>query len=307
MRRNVLAGLLVILCPSLGSAQVASGDEWLRRPVDDQTFTGYLQLFAYDRSLPLASVTGARDMFEGVSREHVTYQSTPGVRVTSRVYRASGGTAATPWLIFLHGGGGAGKDVPGYALTSAFMARAGWNVLAMDLQYFGERRTDLLTTYQEQEKHARLYNNQATYLAWIAQSVKDVGRAVDYLVTERGADPARISLVGFSRGAQVALIAGAAEKRLRAVVVLYGGHFDYYESGHLPAACPANYIGRISPRPLLLVNGRQDEDFIRIPSVEPMHRLARQPRQIIWLDTGHQLPGEDAMASVMKWLAANGQ
>ena len=308
MRRFMAVVALAVAAWSPAVAQVSKGDEWLQRPVDDQTFTGYLQLFAYDKSLALAATVDSRDTFEGLSREHLVFQSTPGVRVTSRIYLAPGGASArAPWLIFLHGGGGDGKDVPGYALTCAFLARAGWNVLALDLQHFGERRTDLLTSYEEQEKHARLYNSQATYLAWIAQSVKDLGRAIDYLVTERSADPERISLVGFSRGAQVAMIGGAAEKRFRSVVVLYGGHFDFYESGHLPAACPANYIGRISPRPLLLVNGRNDEDFVRAVSVEPLHRWARNPRRIIWLDTGHTLPPEDAMSSVMKWLAANGR
>ena len=125
----------------------------------------------------------------------------------------------------------------------------------------------------------------------------------DWLVAERKADPKRIALVGFSRGAEVGIVVGAAERRLAAVVSLYGGHFDALETGHLPAACPANYIGRISPRPLLMVNGTQDTDFDRATTVLPLQKLARKPNQFIWVETGHTVPPADTMADIIRWLA----
>jgi hypothetical protein len=36
----------------------------------------------------------------------------------------------------------------------------------------------------------------------------------------------------------VGTIIGAADERLRAVLLLLGTHFDAMETGHLPAACP---------------------------------------------------------------------
>ena len=55
----------------------------------------------------------------------------------------------------------------------------------------------------------------------MAQNAKDVGRAVDFLIEERGVDPDRIALVGRSRGAQVSFIVGAVEQRFKAVVALH--------------------------------------------------------------------------------------
>jgi uncharacterized protein len=298
---QVLLTALVVIVPALG-AQAASGDEWLRRPVDDRTFEGFLQFFTYDRSVPFEARSGVQDEFQGVRREHLTFQSTPGELVTARIYRVSGSSAGAGWVVMLHGGTGAGKDGPAYRAIAALVARAGLNVLTLDLQYFGERRTGLLTQYTEAEKHDRLYNQQATYLAWVSQTVKDVGRAVDYLVAERGADPARVGLFGISRGGQLAYIVGAAEQRLSAVVASSSGHFDAHETGHLPAACPANYVGRISPRPLLLVNGVRDEDYARATSAEPLHRLARDPKQVLWFESGHSLPDE-AYSQIALWLA----
>ena len=281
-------------------------DEWLRRPVDDRTFRTYLSFFTYEATLPFEIQMLESDELEGIRREHLSFQTTPGLRAFARIYHAAAPAGgALGWIIHLHGGTQRAKDGPGDRYIATFLARAGWNVLAIDLLYFGERGTGLLTTFTDPEKHARLYNQPSTYLAWVSQTVKDVGRAFDLLVKERGADPGRIALVGFSRGAEVGMVVGGADRRLAAVVSLYGGHFDALETGHLPAACPANYIGRIAPRPLLMVNGTQDTDFVRDTAVLPLQRLARKPSQFIWVETGHTVPPAATMPEIIRWLAEN--
>lgn len=309
MRRTAwfLALVLVLagVCePLRAQAAPDRSDEWLRRPVDDRTFRTYLSFFTYEATLPFETQMLESDELEGIRREHVSFQSTPGLRGFARIYHAAapvGGSLG--WVIFLHGGTQSAKDGPGNRHIAMFLARAGWNVLALDMLYFGERATGLLTTFTDPEKHARLYNQPSTYLGWVSQTVKDVGRAFDWLVTERKANSRRIALVGFSRGAEVGIVVGAAERRLAAVVSLYGGHFDALETGHLPAACPANYIGRISPRPLLMVNGSQDTDFDRATAVLPLQKLARRPSQFIWVETGHTVPPAGTMADIIRWLA----
>jgi len=206
-----------------------------------------------------------------------------------------------PAVIMLHGGVARGKDSGGVQRLTATLTRLGFGVLAIDMKHFGERDTGLLTTFTEQNKHERLYNQEDVYLAWMVQTVKDVGRSHDLLV-ERGADPARIALYGFSRGAIAASVAGGADRRLSAVVLSYGAHFDRLEDGHLPAACPANYVGRISPRPLLMLNGTNDADHIKETSVDPMYRLAKEPKQMLWTDGGHGRASEENLAAMYEWL-----
>lgn len=101
----------------------------------------------------------------------------------------------------------------------------------------------------------------------------------------------------------MAYIIGAADKRFAAVAALFGGHFDANETGHLPAACAANHIGRISPRPFLMMNGTQDEDYNRESAVLPLYQIARNPKQLIWLDTGHVFPPAEQLPQVTRWLA----
>lgn len=147
-----------------------------------------------------------------------------------------------------------------------------------------------------------MYNRESTYLEWVTQTVKDVRRSVDLLIDHYGLAPSRIGLMGFSRGAVMAPIAAAAEPRIAALVLIMGGHFDRRETGHAAAACPANYIGRVAPRPLLMINGRFDGDMLPDTSVEPLFALAQEPKRIIWTDTGHQLPPPDAQAAMIAWL-----
>ena len=296
------AGVAMALSPDAETR--ATADPWLARPVDDQTFQTYLDFFAYDKKLPFDTHVLDTEEKDGVKREHLWFQSTPGVRVYANFYRSSASASRRGRsVILLHGGGPSGKDNAGIRLMAPLIARGGSSVLAIDMQYFGERSSDLLTTFTEQEKHDRLYNQPPAYLAWVTQTVKDVSRSFDLLVEQRGADPKRIGLIGASRGAIVATIAGAADRRLAAVALIYGGHFDALEREHLPAACPANYIGRISPRPLLMINGTHDTDMIKETSVEPLQRLARQPKTILWEESGHQaMLTEEHRSFLLRWL-----
>lgn len=286
--------------------QKPPADPWLAKPVDDRTFQTNLDFFKYDDRVPVDPRIIETTELEGVRREHLSFQSTPGVRVFANLFWVSGAESPKPaTLILLHGGSALGKDAGYMAPLVALLTRAGWNVLAIDMQYFGERSTDLLTTFTEPEKHDRLYNQPPVYLAWVVQTLKDIGRSYDYIVKERGADPKRIAVLGASRGAMVAAIAGGADRRLAAVILLGGGHFDALEREHFPAACPANYIGRISPHPLLMLNGKYDTDMVPDASVEPLYQLARPPKQILWSEGGHAFPSEENQAAMLKWLREN--
>ena len=128
-------------------AQQWPPDEWLEQPVDDATFRAFLGFFAYDAQLPFDLEVLDESESDGVHVEHLSFQATPGVRVTARLYRQSGSEAGRPGAILLHGGVPAGKDSRGNVNIARVIARAGWNVLAIDLLHFGERDSGLLETF----------------------------------------------------------------------------------------------------------------------------------------------------------------
>jgi dienelactone hydrolase len=303
---SIVISLAMLIPLSAFSQGEKSSCQWLEKPVNDQTFKTFQDFFAYDRQLPFKMQPIAVEESEGIRSEHLSFQSTPGERVSANLYRSAGADfKKIPALIFLHGGVAVGKDAPHYINMCVTFARAGWAVLAIDMKYFGERSTDLLTTFMEKEKHDQLYNNPPLFLDWVIQTVKDVQRSFDFLVDQVGISANHIVLVGFSRGAVMAAVVGGIEHRLAATALLYGGHFDALETGHLPAACPANYIGRISPRPLLMVNATQDTDFVKETSVVPLYELARSPKKIIWTEGGHGVLTDEARSQILQWLQEN--
>jgi dienelactone hydrolase len=292
-------GALAVIVTVPASAQWES-DEWLANPVQGETFDTYLEFFTYDPDLPFDLELRSVEDVEGIQVSHLTFTSTPGETVFADYYEAATATRDRPHLVLVHGGIRPGKA--SMRPIAEFLVRRGFSVMAIDMPLFGERDTGLLGSFSESDKHENLYNRPSTYLQWVIQLVRDVGRTFDLLVEEFDAEPTRVAYVGFSRGAQAGFIVVGAEPRFVASAHLYGGHFDRSETGHLGAGCPANYIGRISPRPLWILNGTFDGDYDRERSVEPLIRHAGEPKEIHWVETGHQFPREQDLERLAGWL-----
>lgn len=302
--RILVAALVAqLLAPVPGGAQERPTDEWLTRPVDRSTFEAYTDFFVFDADLPFRTEVLEEVEDEGVRSQHLRFQGTPGLMITARLFRAQGASVAdAPAVVFLHGGGIQGKDAGYLVRFQRFLARAGISVLAIDMWRFGERNDGFLGGGSEQERHDLLYNNDPVYLEWVQQTVKEVSRSFDFLARERSVDPARIGFVGFSRGAVVGMIASAAEDRFGAVALLHGGHFDFLENGHAPAACPANYVGHIK-RPVLFLNSERDQEFLLETAVRPILALAPASAEVYWTTAGgHGAINDEDLAMLASWL-----
>ena len=120
--------------------------------------------------------------------------------------------------------------------------------------------------------------------AWV-QSVIDVRRAVDYLQSRTDIDPAKIGYLGFSQGAMLGSVVVGVEARIGpfCLAVPGGGFVDIVKNidqypvlkAHWPIKTtpdvmqriedignitdPIYYIGRIGPRPLLIIVAKYDE------------------------------------------------
>lgn len=139
--------------------------------------------------------------------------------------------------------------------------------------------------------------------------------ALDYLAALPETDAARIAVVGASFGGFFVPSAAVADERIANVGLLYtGGDLAALLAAHLeaevpPAAAvlggelatlrlqrlePVRYVGAISPRPVLLVNGLRDDLVVR-ESAEALIRATRQPKDVVWLDTGHLDPDDEPL------------
>ena len=128
---------------------------------------------------------------------------------------------------------------------------------------------------------------------------------VDYLEKRKDIDPNKIILIGGSLGALFVPAIAAADPRISAAVLLFGGGdlqslFRANIRLREPAVSiaswalailvspvePLKYIGRISPRPLFMLNGTGDT---RVPPrcTQLLYSKAKEPKTIVWIPVEH--------------------
>lgn len=134
--------------------------------------------------------------------------------------------------------------------------------------------------------------------------------ALDYLLSRSDVDTTRVELVGASFGAPFAIIAAALDPRVTRLWLAHGGGELYrvIEHGLVreiawgparavvagvatlvasgPRLAPEKWVGRVAPRPVVMLNAEDDE---RIPrrSVEALWARVQEPRELIWLPGPH--------------------
>jgi len=137
--------------------------------------------------------------------------------------------------------------------------------------------------------------------------------ALDHLLAQPYIDPRAAELVGVSLGAPFAVVAGALDRRCRRVWSIHGAG-DLrgllaaglsrsiglaplrdavaalaYALGAGPSIAPERWVGRISPRPFVMVNGSADERLPR-EAILALYARARAPKEIVWLAGPHVEP-----------------
>ncbi len=162
---------------------------------------------------------------------------------------------------------------------------------------------------------------------------EDLAAMLDYLYALDEVDKSWLSLLGFSGGAAVSIYVAARDNRVTSVAAgACPAEFKLWIRGEprslvehfrgigairdkdFPASPqawldgfkqvrPIDYIARISPRPLLIIHGDQDETV----SVDDAYRLyakAGEPKRLAIVEgAGHRLRhDEKAMAIILDWL-----
>jgi pimeloyl-ACP methyl ester carboxylesterase len=155
--------------------------------------------------------------------------------------------------------------------------------------------------------------------------------AAQYLYTRDDVDPDRVSIIGVSLGVPFATATAATDRRLAGAALLHGGadirrmaYYAYVDEGPrwvmgalavitawmVAPLEPAKYAGEIAPRPTLVVNATDDER-IDPQSGDRLQRAVRQPKRVIWHESGHVHRSEteivvELMEMTLEWMDANG-
>ena len=150
-----------------------------------------------------------------VSGRHFSFASEAGERVTGILVPPAASGTRHPVVIALHG---TGDSKEGMAPLLDVLAARGFVAVAIDGRYHGEREkrpgayTDaILRAYRTGQGHPFLYD-----------TVWDVMRLVDYLQTRPDVDPARIGLIGISKGGMETYLTAAVDPRIAVAIPVIG-------------------------------------------------------------------------------------
>lgn len=199
MRARILglASLALAVVAPLWSADAAA------------TRADFLQLIARP-AVPLAPQVEAMPATEGTQKYHFTFAADAGQRVPGLLLKAAHATGRRPVVIVLHGTGGTKEGTLNYVTK---LVAAGFIGVAIDGRYHGERTA---------AKSGAAEYNAAIVRAWQTgrehpfyyDTVWDVLRLIDWLETRDDVDPARIGVMGISKGGIETYLAAAADPRI---------------------------------------------------------------------------------------------
>jgi uncharacterized protein len=201
-----------------------------------------------------------------------------------------------PCVVFVHGIGNDKNFMAKHGLDEPFV-KAGFAFVCFDQLTRGERKLKTQSGWSE----------AGAFRVRAAHTVNDTRRLIDYLMTRPDIATNRIYLVGASYGAVTGSTVAAFDERIRAVVLTYGGGnlrklltgealHNEIKLWSLPTAMvvwyfgsvadPVNYIARISPRPILLQNGKADT-VVAPAAAQALQDAARQPKTVLWYEGDH--------------------
>lgn len=317
MRRIVCLALLALV-----ATPVFSAEEALPSAPPPLSHEELVKLLDYDCTAPVdLQIVGTRDLPGGkVILQDVTYPSPVDGRVTAYVVspkeKAKPG-ALRAGIVFLHWGQG---DRSEFVWEAGLYARAGAVSVLIDAPWkrpepWTQTREGALTKPDEV---------RAMYL----QTIKDLRRAIDVLLSRGDVDGKRIAYVGHSFGATWGGTLAAAEKRF-ATHVLMGGlprltdfetpkppgykGLGWYIKELLTPEQAAAYVGavdpisseyfiRYAPPASVFLQFALFDAYISVEAGKVYYEAARDPKAIAWYPTSHEFTSVEALADRAAWL-----
>ena len=259
--------------------------------------------YDYDQDLPLMDFVCLITDTLDYTLFYLTYRSVHDAEVTGLLTLPGKGKAPYPTVILMHGLGDR-KTVDYVEAGNKYLLDAGYAVLRLDISNHGDRF-----------RYDYDFDLTAGYRYWtrdiISQTVFDLRRAVDFIYSRDELDNERIGYFGISLGGIIGTIFCSVDKRVKVpVIVLAGGNLNLMFRMHafseetkdfLSIIDPINFVGMISPRPLLMINAGND-DVVPPVTSKLLYKAAGKPKEIIWYPTKHHdLPVDKAYQDGIHW------
>lgn len=283
-------------------------------PMGEEAVQEILKIYQYDKELPLeARVVWEGEMwieeFEKLgypvkSREKIVFNGGYGDRVPGYLALPQTGSPPYPCILQIHGYDdrkAAWWEDESYewgGLLSRELLSAGFALLALDMQYHGDRIDNNDYESPEVLLGQELWHK---FIAMTVESIIDYRRAIDYLETRPEIDLDRIGLIGYSLGGSMAYALTAVEPRIKVTVDCVGPafRFPFWPTSLAPCA-PYHLASAIDSTPFLMLRANSDE-YCPIEDTQELYELVKSPtKEIVFYDSTHRIP-KDYAPKATEW------
>jgi cephalosporin-C deacetylase-like acetyl esterase len=276
-------------------------------------------LFSYDSSEPLDATEGPVTNGSAVEVQEVQYKSFDGDTVPAILARPRNLQAPYRCLVFQ--GGLDYTPTEGFFLQNPLIAGR-YEVLSIEPRFSGSRITSKVEAFAAQ-------HDPNVLAQLIRATVIDLRRGIDYLESRPDCKQGGVGYIGISFGGILGSLLAGADSRVQApALIAAGGNWRILLKGTdlvlpgvedqparfdaalqaLAPLDPDRWVPRISPRPVLMINGRHDHTVVP-PAAMALHAAAGQPKKVVWYAGGHDpFTGPWAKrvtATLTAWLVSN--
>jgi formylglycine-generating enzyme required for sulfatase activity/pimeloyl-ACP methyl ester carboxylesterase len=287
------------LAEANGPLDRAFRDYFAEKPVSDEVFEVYRQMYDYDAT-PLNAVTIEYTEDTAYTRERIELDAAYNdERLTVFVFLPSGGNSSPPYQTIVYFPGSNDIYKTSYdelrLRSIEFILRSGRALVYPVYKGTYERGGDLRSDIQNT---SNLYRDHV--IAW----AQDIGRTIDYLETRDDIDKESLAYLGLSWGGAMGPIMTAVEPRFRAGIYFVGG---LMMQSVQPMVDPFNFLPRVTI-PTLMFNGRYDSFFPLDTSIRPFYASLGTPesdKKIIVTDSNHFVAAYSAnqlISETLDWL-----
>jgi len=243
----------------------------------------------------------------GTRQEIMTFENTDGEKVSVLVTMPSRGNKPFPVVILAHGF--TSDKVQVTRRISRPLTEYGFACVALDFPKHGDRKGNPRTLFIKDDPRASYQN--------IIRSIIDIRQTIDFAEQHEALDASSgVALIGYSMGSWFSTLAGAADVRIKALVLMVAGSAVMTE--HKPQAerdappglldmfidlRPDEAIPHFAPRPVLLQNGKNDR-LVPEERAKKLFNAAKKPKEHRWYSSGHILT-KSAYEYAAYWLKKN--
>jgi len=263
------------------------------KPVSEQIFQVYRNLYTYDKSPLNASVEQMSADEDDWKLEKITYTAPYGnEEETAYLYLPKKGKPPYQTVLFFPGSN---------ALTLRHFTPHPYPAAALDA-ILRSGRAVIYPVYKGTYERAAEMPGLDTVSGRevLIQDSKDMSRSIDYLETRPDIDSKRIAYLGDSMSAALGVVWAAVENRFKAVIFLDGG---FFVETPLPGTDQADFAPRLKA-PTLLITGKFDWIFLGKDALLTLLGAPAADKKAVTFDTAHDVTEQraDLIREVVGWL-----